>query len=212
VRNQPIADRVAALEDELSSLRAQHEDETLSSSALESQVAELQQRLGEARARLSENETRVMEKQAELAQAKREAAAERYQEAFRAREQAAARVAEVAEQVLAELENYDEATRTLRYVIDDMRAAPGDGVTAPDVEGDPEVLLETWGTLEQRVRQRINQKLEDELVDEAAGSPMGHGIGDLPEHLREIAQARRRSRIKSYLGKSQGSSASAELH
>jgi hypothetical protein len=210
VKSQSISDRVAALEDELSSLLAQHEDETSSSSALESQLAELQQRLAEARTRLSENETRVMEKQAELAQMKREAAAERYQEAFRAREQAAARVAGIAEQVLAELENYDEATRILQHAIDDMQAAPGDGVTAPDIEGDPEVLNAAWATLEERVRQRISEKLEDELVDEAANSAMGHAIDDLPKHLRELAHARRRSKIKSYLAKGQGSSASAD--
>jgi chromosome segregation ATPase len=202
VRRQAISDRVAALEEELSTLWTRNEDETSSFSALESQAADLQQRLAETRARLGENETRLAEKQAELAQAKREAAAERYQEAFRVREQAAARVAEAAERVLAELDGYDEATRTLRQVIDDMRAVTGDGVTAPDLEGDPEVLSGAWERLEERVRGRISEKLEDELVDAAAQSAMGHAIDDLPEHLREVAHARRRARIKEYLGKS----------
>ena len=127
--------------------------------------------------------------------------AERYQEAFLERENAATRVAEAAKRVLAELEEYDEVTRTLREVIDDMRAAPGDGLTAPDVEGDPEVLIDTWGRLEERVRDRISEKLDDELAEEAARSATGESIEDLPEHLREHAQARRRARIKGYLGK-----------
>jgi chromosome segregation ATPase len=202
VRTQPISDRVAALEEELSTLRARTKDETSSFSALESQAADLQQRLAETRARLSENETRLAEKQAELIQARREAAAERYQEAFRAREQAAARVAEAAERVLAELDGYDEATGTLRQVIDDMRAATGDGVTAPDLEGDPVTFSGAWERLEERVRDRIGERLEDELVNEAAQSAMGHAIDDLPEHLRDVAHARRRARIKEYLGKS----------
>jgi proline dehydrogenase len=201
VKSHAISGRVATLEEELSSLHAQAEDDSSALAALESRVNELQQTLVETKARLSENERRLAEKQAELAQAKRKEAAERYQEAFRAREDAAGRVAEAAATVLAELEAYDDATKTLRQLIDDIRAAPGEGVTAPDLEDDPEGLRETWDRLEERVRQRSNNKLDDELVEAAARSVMGQAIEGLPEHLRELAHARRRARIKEHLSK-----------
>jgi chromosome segregation ATPase len=198
--SQAISQDLEALGQQVSDLRAQAEADSASFAALEAQLSGLKDRLAGTQGSLSKYEARIAEKQAELAEAKRSEAAEAYQETFRAREEAAARAAHAATNVLAELEAYDQATRTLQELIDDLRRAPGEGFQAPDLE-QPEVFREPWESLVAAVKLRIDQLLEADLVETAANSVMGKAIEDLPEHLQELAQARRRARIKAYLGK-----------
>jgi hypothetical protein len=47
-----------------------------------------------------------------------------------------------------------------------------------------------------RVGTSLDATLEEELLDAAARSPLGNAICDLPVHLREAAQERRRALIK----------------
>ena len=177
-----ISNEISALEEKLSALRARADDEASSLAALESQLGGLHERLEETRGRLDGNSAKLEEKRAELVRPEHEPAADPHEEALRARDDAAARVAAAIEVVLTELDAYEEAAKTL--------------------EGDPELLLDAWNMLEERVRRRIGEKLEDELVEEAARSAMGRAIDDLPPHLRELAHARRRARIKAHLAKS----------
>lgn len=200
MKSQAISQDLEALEQQVSDLRTQAEADSASFAALEAQLTGLKDRLAGTQGSLSEYEARIAEKQAELAEAKRSEAAEAYQETFRVREEAAARAAQAATNLLAELEDYDQATRTLQELIDDMRTAPGEGFAAPDLE-QPEVLREPWESLVAAVKLRIDQMLEADLVETAANSVMGKAIEDLPEHLQDLAQARRRARIKAYLGK-----------
>jgi predicted nucleic acid-binding Zn-ribbon protein len=199
LKSQAISHDLETLEQQVSDLRAQAEADSSSFAALEAQLSGLKDRLAGTQGSLSEYEARIADKQAELAEAKRSEAAEAYQETFRAREEAAARAAQAATNLLAELEAYDQATRTLQELIDDLRRAPGEGFAAPDLE-EPEVLREPWESLVAAVKLRINEMFESELVETAASSVMGKAIEDLPEHLQELAQSRRRARIKAYLG------------
>ena len=198
MKSQAISQDIEALEQEVADLRAQGEADNSAFEALEAQLSELNERLAGTQGRLSDYEARIGAKQAELAAAKRDEAAEAYNETFRAREEAAARAAQAATNVLAELEAYDQATRTLQELIDTMRSAPGEDFAAPDLE-EPEVLREPWERLVEAMKRRINETFESELVEAAASSVMGKGIEDLPEHLRELAHVRRRARIKAYL-------------
>lgn len=199
MKSQAISQDLGTLEQEVADLRAQGEADSAAFDALEAQLSELNDRLAGRQERLSEYDARIAEKQAELAAAKRDEAAEAYNETFRAREEAAARVAQAATNALAELEAYDQATRTLQELIDTMRSAPGGGFAAPDLE-EPEVLREPWESLVAAVKLRIDETFESELVEAAARSAMGKGIEDLPEHLRELAYLRRRARIKGSVG------------
>jgi chromosome segregation ATPase len=197
-----ISNEISALEQQLSALRSRADEEASSLAALESQLGGLHERLEETRGRLDGHSAKLEEKRAEVVQTEHQPAADAYEEALRARDDAATRVAAAAELVLAELDAYDEAAQTLRALVQSMSLAERNGTGAAGAGDDPEVLLDGWNTLEERVRRRIGEKLDDELVEEAARSAMGRAIDDLPVHLREIAHARRRARIKAHLAKS----------
>lgn len=199
LKSQAISQDIETLQQEVSDLRTQAEADSAAFAALETQLSELKDRLGSTQGNLTGYEARLAEKQAELAQAKRDEAAKAYEETVRAREEAAARMAQAANNVLFELDAYDQATRALQELIDDMRGAPGNGFVAPDLKEEPEVLWEPWENLVAAVKLRINEKFENELVEAAASSVMGKAIEDLPEHLQELAHARRRERIKGNL-------------
>jgi SMC interacting uncharacterized protein involved in chromosome segregation len=192
-----LSSEVAAVEEELSALQARAERESSSLAALESQLAQVHERLAETTARVEHNSRKLAQKRGEAAEAERAAAAARYQEAVRTRDDAAARFAEAATSVVAELDAYEAATEGLRRLVEEMGHPTADAT----LENDPDILFEAWSMLEERVRQRIAETLEDELVEEAARSAMGRAIEDLPEHLREVAHARRRARIKAHLAK-----------
>jgi uncharacterized coiled-coil DUF342 family protein len=199
LKSQAISQDIETLQQEVSDLHAQAEADSAAFAALEAQLSELKDRLTSAQGNLTGYEARLAEKQAELAQAKRDEAAKLYEETVRAREEAAARLAEAVNNVLAELGAYDQVTRALQQLIDDMPGAPRNGLVAPDLNEEPEVLWEPWESLVAAVKLRINEQFETELVEAAATSVMGKAIEDLPEHLQELAHARRRERIKGNL-------------
>jgi hypothetical protein len=201
MESQAISQEIETLQQEVSDLHARTEADRAAFVALEAQLLELKDRLGSTQGNLTGYEARLAEKQAELAQAKRDEAAKAYEETVRAREEAAARVAQAAKNVLSELDAYEQATQALQELIDDMRGGPGNGFVAPDLKEQPEVLRESWERLVAVVKLRINEQFENELVEAAASSLMGKAIEDLPEHLQELAHARRRERIKGNLAR-----------
>jgi regulator of replication initiation timing len=203
LKSQAISQDIETLQQEVSDLHAQAEADSAAFAALEAQLSELKERLSSTQGNLAGYEARLAEKQTELAQAKRDEAAKVYEETVRAREEAAARVAQAANNVLSELDAYEQATRTFQELIDDMRGAgaPGNGFVAPDLSEAPEVFGEPWESLVAAVKLRINEQFENELVEAAASSLMGKAIDELPEHLQELARTRRRERIKGKLAR-----------
>jgi septal ring factor EnvC (AmiA/AmiB activator) len=203
--SEEIARDIEGLEEELSGLRSRVEDDKTNFSTLEVQVAQLKESLAQTLQTVKDTESRLTEKRSELAQAQKEEAIAAYQEVLAVRAEAGSRVVERADQLLAELNAYDDRTLEVRSLLEQMRQMPGNEERIADVEADladePEELRRAWEGLLAATKWRLDARREEELVDEAARSVMGRGIDDLPEHLQEMAQERRRTRIKEYFGK-----------
>jgi DNA repair exonuclease SbcCD ATPase subunit len=180
VTSQKIVEELQQVEQKLDTLRARAEEEQSTISELEGQVRELSGKLALTRRDVADFEGLLAEKRTELAEAE-------YDDAFQAREEAAARLAEAISQVLAELDVYDRAQQAV--------AALQGGPDTRDAQAEPEILAETWEQLVDTVRERINEQFEDELVEAASRSVKPGAIDELPVHLREAARERTRARL-----------------
>jgi hypothetical protein len=182
VTSQKIVEEFQQLEQRLATLRARAKEEQSTLNELEGRVHELTGKLALTRREVVDVEGRVAAKRTELARAE-------YDDAFQAREEAAARLAGAISEVLAGLGVYDQAHQAV--------AALDGHPDVRDAQAEPEVATEPWERLVGAVEQRIKEKFEDELVEAAARSQKPSAIQELPAHLREAARERTRARRRS---------------
>ncbi len=194
MESEAISTDIEALERELARLRSRVEDDSSSFASLEQQVAELRETLLRTRESVTEREARLTEKQKELAEAKRLESLAAYEDNLRSQREAADRAASAATDFLAALDGYDDETLNLRRLLEEMRAAFGDDERVSEVESvlqaEPTRLRETWEAVTAATKWRLNAVVEDEV-----------SADDLAQDLENLAQERRRARIKEYFGK-----------
>ena len=194
VESEAISTDIEALERELARLRSRVEDDSSSFASLEQQVAELRETLLRTRESVTEREARLTEKQKELAEAKRLESLAAYEDNLRSQREAADRAASAATDFLAALDGYDDETLNLRRLLEEMRAAFGDDERVSEVESvlqaEPTRLRETWEAVTAATKWRLNAVVEEEV-----------SADDLAQDLENLAQERRRARIKEYFGK-----------
>ena len=194
VESEAISTDIEALERELARLRSRVEDDSSSFASLEQQVAELRENLLRTRESVTEREARLTEKQKELAEAKRLESLAAYEDHLRSQREAADRAASAATDFLAALDGYDDETLNLRRLLEEMRGAFGDDERVSEVESvlqaEPTRLRETWEAVTAATKWRLNAVVEEEV-----------SADDLAQDLENLAQERRRARIKEYFGK-----------
>ena len=194
MESEAISQDIEALERELARLRSRVEDDSSSFASLEQQVAELRESLLRTRESVTEREARLTEKQKELAEAKRLESLAAYEDNLRSQREAADRAASAATDFLAALDGYDDETLNLRRLLEEMRTAFGDDERVSEVESaiqaEPTRLRETWEAVTAATKWRLNAVVEDEV-----------SADDLAQDLENLAQERRRARIKEYFGK-----------
>jgi chromosome segregation ATPase len=195
LESKTISQDIEALERDLASLRARVEDDSSSFATLEQQVAELRENLLHTRESVAEREARLDEKKKELAEAKRVEALAAYDEDLRLQREAADRASRAAGDFLAALEAYDDETLNLRRLLEEMRKAFGKDERVSEVESvlkaEPSELRGTWEAVLAATKWRLDPDVGEKALTE-----------DLPQDLQELAQERRRARIKEYFGKS----------
>ena len=196
VQSDAISQDVEELERDLADLRAQVEQDSSTFATLEQQVAELRQNLLRTRESVTERETRLTEKRKELAEAKRLEGLAAYKDDVRLQRAAADRATDAATEFLAALNSSDDATLSLRRLLEEMRAAFGSDDRVAEVAtvlADEHARLRaTWEAVVGATKWRLVAHTED-------GKATGE---ELAEDLQGIAQERRRSLIKAYFGKS----------
>jgi predicted nucleic acid-binding Zn-ribbon protein len=212
VKSEEISRDIDALEGELSGLRARVEKDSSSFATLEQQVAQLRENLLRTRESVTEHEARLADKQKELDEAKRLEALEAYEDEIRSHHEAADNAVATATGLLAALDSYDDETMRLRQLVEHMRRAFGDDERVAEVEsalGDEAARLRaTSEALLAATKWRL-----DPVVEETAAEPEADAVAEadaeepepgeeLSQDLQEIAQERRRARIKEYFGKS----------
>ena len=194
VESEAISQDIEALERELARLRSRVEDDSSSFASLEQQVAELRENLLRTRETVTEREVRLAEKQKELDEAKRLESLAAYEDHLGSQREAADRAASAATDFLASLDAYDDQTLNLRRLLEEMRAAFGDDERVSEVESvlqaEPTRLRETWEAVTAATKWRVNAVVEEEV-----------SADDLAQDLENLAQERRRARIKEYFGK-----------
>ena len=194
MESEAISKDIEALERELARLRSRVEDDSSSFASLEQQVAELRESLLRTRESVTEREARLTEKQKELAEAKRLESLAAYEDNLRSQREAADRAASAATDFLAALDGYDDETLNLRRLLEEMRTAFGDDERVSEVESaiqaEPTRLRETWEAVTAATKWRLNAVVEEEV-----------SADDLAQDLENLAQERRRARIKEYFGK-----------
>jgi len=121
---------------------------------------------------------------------RKELAEAEYDDAFQAREEAAARLAEGISQVLAVFDVYQRAQKSF--------AVLQGRLDARDAEAEPEHVTAAWERLVDAVQLRIKEQFEEELVEAASRSLKPSAIKELPAHLREAARQRARARRRSH--------------
>jgi DNA repair exonuclease SbcCD ATPase subunit len=199
VRGENLEREIEALEEEFATLQATEQEEDSAVTALSAEIEGRRNRLTLTRRALADHEQRLREKRAELDEAMADHAREVLEQVMQDRHEAAKSLAEAAELLLerlAALDRLREAARSAWATAESRGKAVGkplDEAVASDIEGEPEVMRESWDRLCQEVRQRINEQFEDQLVEAAARSPLGHAIPDLPVHLQELARQRQRA-------------------
>jgi len=202
VRSQEISRDIAGLEQELAGLRSRVEDDKSSFSTLEAQVADLKQSLARTLETVKETEARLSEKQSALVQAQKEEAIEAYQDLLQDRSEAGMRAGARADELLRELDAYDDRTLAVRSLLDQMRDMPGNEERIAEVEAaladEPEELRNSWEAVVAAIKWRLDARRDQELTEEAT---RGVATEDLPEDLQKLAQERRRTRIKEYFAK-----------
>jgi predicted nucleic acid-binding Zn-ribbon protein len=203
VGSQEISQDIAALESDLEALRARVEKDSSSFATLEQQVAQLRENLLHTRESVAEHEARLADKQKEFAEAKRLEALEAYQEDIRRHHAAADRAVADATDLMAALDAFDDETMSLRDLLEQMRWAFGDDERVAEVEsalgGEAARLRATSEALLAATGWRLEATVEETAAEpaEKEGGPKEK----LAEDLQEIAQERRRARIKEYFGK-----------
>lgn len=196
VESEAISQDIEALERDLASLRERVEGDSSSFATLEQQVAELRENLLRNRESVAEREARLAEKQQELKEAKRLEALVAYEDDLRSQREAADRAATAATDFLAALDSYDDETLKVRRLLKEMRAAFGSDERVAEVESavqdEPSRLRGTWEAVMAATKWRLEAPKVEETV---AGE-------ELPQDLQDLAQERRRARIKEYFAKS----------
>jgi chromosome segregation ATPase len=196
VRGENLEREIEALEEEFATLQATEHEEDSAVTALSAEIEGRRGRLASTRRALADHERRIREKRTELDEAMADHAREVLEQVMQNRHEAAKSLAEATEVLLdrlAALDRLREAARSAWTTAESRGKAVGkplDQAVASDIEGEPEVMRESWARLCQEVRQRINEQFEDQLVEAAARSPLGHAIPDLPAHLQELARQR----------------------
>jgi chromosome segregation ATPase len=195
VDSEAISQEIEALERELASLRTRVEGDSSNFATLEQQVAELRENLLRNRESVAERETRLAEKQNELEEARRLEALAAYEDDLRSQREAADRAANAATDFLAALDVYDDQTLNVRRLLKEMQAAFGSDERVAEVEravqDEASRLRGTWEAVMAATKWRLEAKVEATVAGE-----------ELPQDLQDIAQERRRARIKEYFAKS----------
>ena len=196
LKSEAISHDIEALERDLASMRARVEDDSSSFAALEQQVAELRENLLKTRESVTEREARLAEKHKELAETKRLEALAAYEDDLRSQREAADRAANAATDFLAALDTYDDETLHLRRLLEEMHAAFGsDDERVSEVESvlheEPSRLREAWEAVMAATKWRSNAPVDEKIWAD-----------ELPQDLQDLAQERRRARIKEYFAKS----------
>jgi chromosome segregation ATPase len=195
LKSEAISQDIEALERDLASLRARVEDDSSSFATLEQQVAELRETLLRTRESLTEREARLADKQRELKEAKRLEALAAYEDDLRSQREAADQAATAATDFLAALDAYDDETLKMRHILEEMRGAFGSDERVAKVEqvlqDEPSRLRGTLEAVVAATKWRLEPQVEEETV---AGE-------ELPQDLQDLAQERRRARIKEYFAK-----------
>jgi chromosome segregation ATPase len=195
LKSEAIAQDIEALERDLASLRARVEDDSSSFATLEQQVAELRETLLRTRESLTEREARLADKQRELKEAKRLEALAAYEDDLRSQREAADQAATAATDFLAALDAYDDETLKMRHILEEMRGAFGSDERVAKVEqvllDEPSRLRGTWEAVTAATKWRLEPRVEETVAGE-----------ELPQDLQDLAQERRRARIKEYFAKS----------
>jgi predicted nucleic acid-binding Zn-ribbon protein len=194
VKSEAISQDIEALERDLASLRARVEGDSSNFATLEQQVAELRENLLRNRESVAEREARLAEKQQELKEAKRLEALAAYEGDLRSQREAADRAANAATDLLAALDAYDDKTLNVRRLLEEMREAFGSDERVAEVEAavqdEPSRLRGTWEAVMAATKWRLEAQVEETVAGE-----------ELPKDLQDLAQERRRARIKEYFGK-----------
>jgi dTMP kinase len=193
--SEAISQDIEALERDLANLRARVEDDSSSFATLEQQVAELRENLLRTRESMTEREARLADKQRELEEAKRLEALAAYEDDLRSQREAADQAAIAATDFLAALDAYDDETLKLRRLLEEMRGAFGSDERVAKVEqvllDEPSRLRGTWEAVMAATKWRLEPDVEETVAGE-----------ELPRDLQDLAQERRRARIKEYFAKS----------
>jgi predicted nucleic acid-binding Zn-ribbon protein len=195
LKSEAISQDIEALERDLANLRARVEDDSSSFATLEQQVAELRENLLRTRESMTEREARLADKQRELEEVKRLEALAAYEEDLRSQREAADQAATAATDFLAALDAYDDETLKLRSRLEEMRGAFGSDERVTKVEqvllDEPARLRGTWEAVVAATKWRLEPRVEESVAGE-----------ELPQELQDLAQERRRARIKEYFAKS----------
>jgi hypothetical protein len=195
VESEAISQDIEALERDLASLRTRVEGDSSNFATLEQQVAELRENLLRNRESVAEREARLAEKQQELREAKRVEALTAYEDDLRSQREAGGRAATAATDFLAALDAYDDETLKVRRLLKEMREAFGSDERVAEVEtavqDEPSRLRGTWEAVIAATRWRLEAQVEETVAGE-----------ELPQDLQDLAQERRRARIKEYFAKS----------
>jgi predicted nucleic acid-binding Zn-ribbon protein len=205
LKSEEISQDVEALERDLEGLRARVEKDSSSFATLEQQVAQLRENLLHTRESVAEHEARLVAKQKELAEAKRLEALAAYEGEVRSHHETADGAVGAATKLLAALDAYDDETLKLRQLVEEMRRAFGADERVAEVESalsdEAARLRATSEAVLAATKWRLDQVIEEASAEpevEAAGEPAEE---ELSQDLQEIAQERRRARIKEYFGK-----------
>jgi len=194
VESEGISEDIEALERDLASLRARVEGDSSNFATLEQQVAELRENLLRNRESVAEREARLAEKQQELNEAKRLETLAAYEDDLRSQREAADRAATVATDFLAALDVYDDETLKVRRLLKEMREAFGSDERVTEVEtavqDEPSRLRGTWEAVMAATKWRLEAQVDETVAGE-----------ELTQELQDLAQERRRARIKEYFGK-----------
>jgi predicted nucleic acid-binding Zn-ribbon protein len=194
VESEAISQDIEALERDLASLRARLEGDSSSFATLEQQVAELRENLLRNRESVADGEARLAEKQQELKEAKRLEALAAYEDDLRSQREAADLAETAATDFLAALDAYDDETLKVRGLLKQMREAFGSDERVAEVEAavqnEPSRLRGTWEAVMAATKWRLEAQVEETVAGE-----------ELTQDLQDLAQERRRARIKEYFGK-----------
>jgi predicted nucleic acid-binding Zn-ribbon protein len=204
LKSEEISQDIDALERDLEGLRARVEKDSSSFATLEQEVAQLRENLLHTRESVAEHEARLADKQKELAEAKRLEALEAYEDHVRAHHESADRAAAAATDLLAALDAYDDETMRLRQLVDQMRRAFGSDERVAEVESalsdEAARLRATSEAVLAATKWRLDS-VPEEVAEPEAVAEEPEPDQELSQDLQEIAQERRRARIKEYFGK-----------